>query len=219
MSENSGMTLYTYEHCPYCLRARVALGLLGVDYEHVVLLNDDEKTPKDLIGKKMVPILRRADGEVMGESLDIVDYVEDYATKHLQVAPLARPAREAVLQWIERVREYANYLVMPRVVQLDLPEFSTSSARQYFTDKKSALIGDFSENLTNSAEYVARLNEDLQALEPMIGESEGLEVCLLFPVLRNFTVVKGVQWPQAVREYVERVAEKTDIALFFNEAM
>ncbi len=46
------MKLYYYDHCPFCVRARIAAGLLGADVEDVVLANDDEATPISMIGAR-----------------------------------------------------------------------------------------------------------------------------------------------------------------------
>ena len=76
------MKLYVYDHCPYCVRARMIFGLKNLAFEKIVLLNDDESTPVGLIGKKVVPILIKENGEVMPESLDIVkDVDENYGEK------------------------------------------------------------------------------------------------------------------------------------------
>lgn len=66
------MKLYIYDHCPFCVRARMAAGLFGADVEEAVLANDDEATPIGMIGAKQVPVLQKEDGSFMGESLDIV---------------------------------------------------------------------------------------------------------------------------------------------------
>ena len=71
------MKLYVYDHCPYCVRARMIFGLKNLAFEKIVLLNDDESTPVGLIGKKAVPILIKENGEAMPESLDIVKYVDE----------------------------------------------------------------------------------------------------------------------------------------------
>ena len=67
------MKLYIYDHCPFCSRARMIFGLRQMAVEEIVLLNNDEATPIALIGAKQVPILQKADGSHMGESLDIVN--------------------------------------------------------------------------------------------------------------------------------------------------
>ena len=51
------MKLYLYDHCPFCVRARMIFGLRNVPVEEIVLLNDDEATPIGLIGAKQVLIL------------------------------------------------------------------------------------------------------------------------------------------------------------------
>lgn len=75
------MKLYIYDHCPFCVRARMIFGLRGVAVEEVILQNDDEETPIKMIGAKQVPILQKDDGSFMGESLDIVRYIDEWQEK------------------------------------------------------------------------------------------------------------------------------------------
>lgn len=49
-------TLYVYDHCPFCVRVRVALGLKNVKHIVSFLANDDVSTPTALVGKKIAPI-------------------------------------------------------------------------------------------------------------------------------------------------------------------
>ena len=72
------MNLYVYDHCPFCVRARMIFSLKNLPVELVVLANDDEATPIGLVGKKVVPILVKEDGTAMPESLDIVHYVDEH---------------------------------------------------------------------------------------------------------------------------------------------
>ena len=46
------MKLYIYDHCPFCVRARMIFGLRGLPVEEAVLLNDDEAAPIAMIGAK-----------------------------------------------------------------------------------------------------------------------------------------------------------------------
>ena len=68
-------TLYVYDHCPYCVRARMIFGLKKTPFKLDFLMNDDVVTPTRMIGKKVLPIME-IDGEAMGESLDIVSKVD-----------------------------------------------------------------------------------------------------------------------------------------------
>ena len=56
------MKLFIYDHCPFCVKARMIFGLKRQPIRLVTLLNDDETTPFNLIGTKMVPILIKDDG-------------------------------------------------------------------------------------------------------------------------------------------------------------
>ena len=70
--------LFVYDHCPFCVRVRHALGLKNVKHNLVWLLNDDVATPTSLIGKKMVPIFQPqgTSGPSVGESLDIIKLID-----------------------------------------------------------------------------------------------------------------------------------------------
>ncbi len=46
------MKLYIYDHCPYCLKARMIFGLKNIPVELHVLLNDDAETPTRMVGQK-----------------------------------------------------------------------------------------------------------------------------------------------------------------------
>ena len=133
------MRLYHYDHCPFCVRARMIIGLRGLNVEQIALANDDEATPIGLVGKKMVPILIKEDGTAMGESLDIVRYLDEYAGKER----LDETIRPEVQAWLNQVNEYSGQLLSPRSTRIGLPEFATESARAYYTAKKKRAIRRF----------------------------------------------------------------------------
>ncbi|MEQ5209184.1 glutathione S-transferase N-terminal domain-containing protein, partial [Proteus sp. fly-1067] len=39
------MKLYIYDHCPFCVRARMIFGLKNIDVEQIFLMEDDKATP------------------------------------------------------------------------------------------------------------------------------------------------------------------------------
>ena len=213
------MKLYYYDHCPFCVRARMAAGLFGADVEEVVLANDDEATPIGMIGAKQVPILQKEDGSFMGESLDVVRYLD-------REGRLKDETRPEIQAWLDKVGEYNLKLVHPRVVKIGLPEFETPEAVKYFTDKKEKSIGSFAANLEKTGQYVQRLNGDLAELETLMAEGGaglngeiGMEDILVFPILRNLTVVRGVEWPQKVMDYLLRMSEASGVPLYFDHAL
>ena len=60
------MKLYIYDHCPFCVRARMIFGLRDVAVEEGGLANDEEATPIGMNGSKKGPSLQKEDGSVMG---------------------------------------------------------------------------------------------------------------------------------------------------------
>lgn len=215
------MKLYIYDHCPFCVRARMIVGVRQMAVENIILLNDDEATPIGLIGAKQVPILQKPDGSHMGESLDIVHYLNELSGN----APLT-PARAEVQAWFERVNEYYNRLVQPRDVQLGLAEFATPEAIKYFVDKKEKTIGSFEKNLNKTAEYLAKIQADLTDLSALAlsenylnGENVSLEDVLIFPVLRNLTMVRGVIFPDNLLNYMMNISTQSGVDLFFDRAL
>jgi glutaredoxin 2 len=210
------MQLYLYDHCPYCVRARMIFGKKMVPVENIYLLNDDEDTPNKLIGKKMVPILVKDDGSAMGESLDIVHYIDQLTGG----APLNTIIRPEIEGWIKITDTYRNFLTLPRCISIKLPEFATQSAIDYFISKKTTIFGDFQQHLRNSQIYIDRLNADLIALSPLILSDRGvngtfsMEDILLFPLLRNLAMVKGVEWTAPVIDYMNSISRITQIPLF-----
>ena len=48
--------VYVYDHCPFCVRVRLALGIKNVKHNLHFMANDDSKTPTKLVGKKIAPI-------------------------------------------------------------------------------------------------------------------------------------------------------------------
>ena len=217
------MKLYVYDHCPFCTRARMAAALRGVATELVYLPNDDEDTPIRLIGAKQLPILQKEDGSHMGESLDIVRYFYRQDSSALDEA--VRPEIQA---WVEAFADWGNRLIMPRDVQLDLPEFAVESSVAYFKGKKEAwLEASFEQLLQETPRYLAQAQEALRALDGLIAPNAGYANCthlsmediLVFPLLRNLSMVKGAAYPDNVAHYVRAMSQAAKIPLFFDRAV
>jgi glutaredoxin 2 len=209
------MKLFVYEHCPYCVKARMIFGLKNLPVEVKALLNDDEKTPTSMVGKKVVPILQKQDGSFMPESMDIVQYIDNSDHKPLLTGPISA----AVATWLRHVSEYTEKLFIPRFAAAPFEEFATPQARQYFTDKKQSKLGDFKEHLQHSPGLVKKINQDLRDLDKLIQEPNAVNGELseddihLFPVLRSLSIVKGVELPTRVLAYRDNMAKQTQINL------
>ena len=215
------MKLYIYDHCPFCVRARMIFGIQQIPVELITLANDDEATPIRLIGAKQVPILQKLDGSYMGESLDIVRHINAQAKR-----PISETIRPSIQAWADKVGEYYNQLLFPRSIQLGLPEFATPAAVVYFILKKEASIGtSIAQMLDKTPELLAQIHSDLQTLASQIhsdtlnGSDLSMEDILIFPMLRNLTMVRGIQFPAVVQDYIANMAQRSQINTYFDRAL
>ncbi|RYF37496.1 MAG: glutaredoxin 2 [Cytophagaceae bacterium] len=208
------MKLFVYDHCPFCVKARMIFGLKRTAFELVILLNDDEATPINMIGKKMAPVLQDAD-RYLAESMDIVVYVDGLSGDRA----LSGPCNTSVAQWINDASGPLFSLALPRWAAADLEEFSTPAARAYFTRNKERMIGSFKDHRADSPVYIAALNSQLLTLEPLIQSPDAVNGELseddihLFATLRSLSIVKGMMYPPAVQAYRVRMAERSGIDL------
>ncbi|WP_314142698.1 glutaredoxin 2 [Buttiauxella noackiae] len=215
------MKLYIYDHCPFCLKARMIFGLKNIPVELVVLLNDDEATPTKMIGKKMAPILQKDDSRYLPESMDIVHYVDKLDGEPL----LTGAANAAISDWLRHVNSYVQHLLLPRIAKAPFDEFATSAARAYFTQKKEAMIGSFADHLTHSPGLTKKISDDLRKLDKLIVQPNAVNGELsdddihLFPLLRNLTLVAGIEWPSRVAAYRDNMAKQTQINLLSSHAI
>lgn len=214
------MHLYVYDHCPFCVKARMIFGLHQLPVALSFLPNDDEETPIRLIGKKMLPIVVKDDQSAMGESLDIIQYIEQL-NPPAKLAPLHSTA---LAEWLSQVNQYINKLLLPVMPVTDFPEFSSQIARDYYSAKKEAMVGSFEQLRTQRSDYVSQINHDLQTLSTLIknttsvNEQLSLDDIHLFPLLRNLTLIKEIQWPEKVAQYRDSLASQSGIPLLFNLA-
>ena len=215
------MKLYIYDHCPFCVRARMIFGIQQIPVEQIILTNDDEATPIRLIGAKQVPILQKPDGSYMGESLDIVRHINAQAER-----PISEAIRPEIQAWADKVGEYYNQLLFPRSIQLGLPEFATPSAVVYFIRKKEAQIGTgIAQMLDKTPALLAQIHNDLQTLASQIhanalnGSEISMEDIIIFPMLRNLSMVRNIQFPPIVRDYIANMAERSQIDTYFDRAV
>lgn len=213
----SAYRLFIYDHCPYCVKARMIFGMKNQTLENITLLNDDEKTPLSMIGQKMVPILEKENGKFMPESLDIIKYIDNKHSPE-QVVWEEDPA---LMETLHQARVDYYSLVMPRWVQSSMEEFKTESARNYFQNKKEQMIGSFSSALEQTETFKKNISPILESLAqqlPSNGEwYKGNQISLndfhLFAFLRGLTIVRDLSFPEILQKYMERTAQKTNVPL------
>ncbi|WP_414500329.1 glutaredoxin 2 [Zymobacter sp. IVIA_12111.31 C1] len=216
------MKLYVYEYCPFCIKARMIFPLKGLSFDMEVLLDDDIRTPTQLIGRKLLPILEKDDGSRMGESMDIVHYVD--ALPDTPAAITSKRRRE-IAQWCSAIEYTVYQLSMCRWGEMPVHEFSTPSAKAFYVRGKEAWVGPFKPLLRQTPELLDDVHRALAQLEPLIEADDAVngELSLddfsVFPLLHQLSVVKGVQYPARVDAYRRRMAERCNIPLYDEHAI
>jgi glutaredoxin 2 len=196
-------------------------GLKNIPIELKVLLNDDEVTPTKMIGKKMAPILQKDDSRYLPESMDIVHYVDKLDGEPL----ITGSTNAAISDWLRHVQTYVQQLTIPRIAKAPFDEFATPEARAYFTKKKEAMIGSFADLLAHSPGLIKKISDDLRKLDKLIVQPNAVNGELseddihLFPLLRNLTLVAGIEWPSRVAAYRDNMAKQTQINLLSSHAI
>jgi glutaredoxin 2 len=210
--------LYVYDHCPFCVRARVILGLKSVKHDLIFLASADEATPIGLVGAKQAPIFHPVGGKPFPESLDIVRYVDEHYGSGVLLKESAD--REDLKNWIKEAWPILSVLYYPRIHAAPLPEFAQHESREYFRKKKEQQVAVFSELIAKTPETVAKVNELLKDLAGILHSSTSVNEHVsyddidLFGRLRALTLVKDIQWPPKVRAYIDHFSKAGDIPLF-----
>ncbi len=197
-----GLVLYHYVHCPYCVRVRMSLGFLNLPYDSRPLAYDDLKTPTDLIGVKILPIMS-FDAVPMRESLDIIRRL-DVKNKLQSNADLSKA--EA---FIKDVNNAVHSLAMPYWIQT--AEF-TPSARAYFQKQKEEKRGPFKDLVKKAPAFKEELLPLLMNLEKNLEpffESANLTLkdIMIAAHLWGLYVVPEFQFPDKIHAYLQSVKE------------
>jgi glutaredoxin 2 len=198
-------TLFHYVHCPYCVRVRMALGHLKVDYLSTVLPYDDEHTPKSLTGIKMLPIIK-IDSQISNESLDIINLIDKKNT--LKTREMISTAD------FKEFEAYLNFLGNP-IHSLAMPywiwtpEFNEQS-RNYFQTKKEAKRGPFKDLVKHQNQFKAILENEWSKLTSELkpfykSDTFTLLDILLASHLWGLYIVPEFQFPVVIHDYLQKV--------------
>lgn len=215
------MLLFQYDHCPFCVRADMIARYKVPTYERVYVDNDDFATCISRVGKKVVPILE-IDGQSMAESLDIAKRLDELGDK-AKVVRVGGNAKRFTDR-LNAVNHAVMCLLFPRNIMIGLPEFHTQSARDFFKTNKEKIIDmSFAEALNQTAEHIATVEAALAQLPELELPSRhnktiSWDDVLIFPTLRNLTMVKGLNFPAPVMNYLTEVAAVTGVELYFQRA-
>ena len=222
-SKNKEIILYQYDHCPYCIRVRMVLRCKGIDYKCITLAYDDVKTPIKIYGKKTLPFIVKPDEAVLGESLDIIHYLD-----HLDKKPIVskKGITDSIQSQLDTMRSLANQLVKPRIVTMKISDFATQEAVDYYENKCVKKIGlNFTQLLKNTSDYLPVVQAGLDEIETLWPNEEkgaqnfygtvfSMADLYIFPFLRNLTVVKELHFGPRVTSYLNYQSKNLGINLF-----
>jgi len=167
--------LYSFRRCPYAMRARMALVASGAEVMlREVLLKDK---PAELLAaspKATVPVLVLSDGQIIEESLDVMQWALEYRD------PLNWLEGEALesdwisacdgdfKHWLDRYKYSERY-----------PEHTAEDYRQ------------------NAEAFIQRLEDRLSVSDWVGGDAANAVDVALFPFIRQFAGVDPSWWQQA----------------------
>lgn len=211
------MKLYVYEHCPFCIRARMIFGLKKVPFELGVIMEGDAETPTRMVGKKVVPILQKEEGVYMPESMDIVHYVDQ-----LDGAPVITGECNPVIDaWYKENTRAVFNLAIPRFTRADFKELATPAAREAYTQREIKAFGDLDTLMANSQTYIDTLVEALGKIEAYLQGRHPVSITdfYLFPILNSLTIVKGFPYTEALRGYLDHISSACNVPLFTDKAL
>lgn len=214
------MKLFVYEHCPFCVRPRILIGIKSLNLPLCYLANDDEKAHIDRIGVKQVPFLEKADGSYLVESLDICRYL-DTVNGNAVLKPASADTR--LVDLTQKLAGITRVLTYPRSLQhpLNAKDFPTPSAKAYLRRKKEARVGDFKANFIFPEAAIDAALALLRALNSLLvypyatSDQLSWDDIFVFPILRNLTQAQDIlSLPQNVSRYLDRLAEETGVLLY-----
>lgn len=200
------MKLYHYVHCPFCVRVRLALGFLQIEYTSIVLQYDDESTPVKLSGKKMLPILED-NSLVLNESLDIIKHID---TKNkLNTTTILKHQLSELTEFTNLIGKSIHSLAMP--YWMWTPEF-TESSRLYFQNKKEMSRGPFKLLVQNKESYICEVEKYLKQLETKLmpfykSDKLTLADIILGAHLWGLYIVPEYQFPRLINDYLQSISK------------
>ncbi|MDX5629174.1 MULTISPECIES: glutaredoxin 2 [unclassified Brenneria] len=210
------MKLFIYEHCPFCVRARMIFGLKAIPFDLSVIMEGDVETPTRMVGRKVVPILQKDDGSFMPESMDIVHYVDNIST------PLIadKPVDAAIETWCKAASGVIFNLAVPRFTKADFKELATPEAREAYRLREEKAFGDLDALIADSPALIAEAQRKLTELEPLLADKQTIATTdfILFPLLRSLSIVKGIHFGPHVAGYLTRVSDAGKVDLLTAQA-
>ncbi len=187
------------------------------------MYNENDKPPISIIEKKSLPILKFKENQYLGESLDIVSYIDSIDENK----SLTLSRNIDIENWVKNIELSIYELAIPRWAFSNFKEFNKISARMYFINRKQAALGNFSNLINLSAEKIDFINRELNILNKLVDinllkksyQSWSYTDIFLFPILRSLSIVKGIVWPENILYWMGKMSEQCGISLHSDIAL
>lgn len=211
------MKLYHYVHCPFCIRVRMALGFLDLNWQSVVVGYHNEKLPIKLTGQKMLPILEFDNGAVMNESLDIIKKIDTNELLSLKSASDLKDMDELELALSDLSKPLFK-LSMPYIIWT--AEFSPE-ARDYFQKKKELSRGPFYKLMKNRSALEVDFNDKVKVIEDEIksfyrSDQLRLHDIVIASHLWSMYLLPEFQFSSKIHDYLMEIKKQTKFDYHFD---
>ena len=167
--------LYSFRRCPYAMRARMALRMSDIDWEHREV--DLKNKPQSMLAaspKGTVPVLQKTDGTVLDESLDIMLW----ALESSQKAVIESPEQQEMLALIqENDTDFKGHL------------------DRYKYPSRYEDVEDPLEHREKANLFLEKLENRLQKSAYLFGNDVRFADLAIFPFIRQFSRVEE-EWFQ-----------------------
>jgi len=172
--------LYSYRRCPYAIRARMGLKIAGIEVEiREVSLRDKPAHMLQVSPKATVPVLVLADGKVIDQSLDILQWA------------LAQHDPEA---WLDVAMDSALQLISDNDITFKLA-LDAYKYPERFLGKTQR------EHRADGEVFLVELEQRLSQHAYLIKETPCIADVAIFPFIRQFAAVDRAWFEQS--EYVQ----------------
>lgn len=170
--------LYSFRRCPYAMRARMALHVSGVEYEHrEILLRDKPAQMLEASPKGTVPVLILEDGKVIDESFDVMLWALSQNAPHNWLSPIMA----AMLPIVETVTgEFKHHLDRYKYASRYNKNDDRGSVDTAHRDQACVILQTLETRLTNTP-Y-------------LMGDTPSLADYATFPFIRQFANVERTWW-------------------------
>ena len=166
------LILYSFRRCPYAMRARIALDLVGVVCEHrEVSLKNKPQSLLDYSPKGQVPVMVLPDGKVLEESLDIILWAFEQKEKKESFLQTKESKKWALEQITLNDTEFKK--------NLDICKYSVKYSAEELAKAKK-----------NCYKILSEWDLFLRKTSYFNGEAFGLLDLALLPFIRQFSRIK-----------------------------